>query len=178
MRTPFRICLLLAFYVGCAEKPHPVSRASPPPTVEPTVAAVGRGEAAEWADLLALASRLDRAGVSEFKSHNSTVLALRDVLVRDLDGDAFKVPFALPEPVYQPPLDLHSIPRKWGSLAPGVVKATIDATGSVVGLTWWRKTDFPEVNLVAEDTIRRWRYRPAVREGRFAAAEVVITIRF
>lgn len=133
---------------------------------------------AEWLGLLALAAQRDIAGVSEFHSDNSSVMALRQVLLSDLRAGVFLAPSVPPEPVYQPSLDLQSITKRSGTLSPGIVRAKLDIRGSVVSLEWWREMDFPEVNQIAEDTIKSWRYRPALREGVFVPAELVITIKF
>lgn len=169
---------VLALLVGCTEKPEAVRAKPPMPTVASSSVTEARTPETEWLGLLALAARRDSAGIIGFESDDSSVVALRNVLLSDLETGVFLAAFAPPEPIYQPLLDLQSITARSGILSPGILRAKVDTSGSVVALEWWRKTDFPEVNQIAEDTVKSWRYRPALREGLFVPTEVVITIRF
>ena len=160
-------------------QPKQVAQQTPPMTPDSGVQQGGCSSLTVcWSELLELAGKRDKSGLTAFRTSDATLGSLRQVLLQDFDEGSYSKAEVPPEPVYQPRIDVGIIRERVDRrLTPGILTATLDASGSVVSVRWKRKTEFAEANTRAETTVRTWRFRPAMEAGRFVASELDIVIR-
>jgi protein TonB len=85
---------------------------------------------------------------------------------------------ALPVPINTPP---PRYPRE--ALRRGIggtvrVRVTVGPTGGVERLDLAQASGNRELDRAALETVRRWRFRPATRDGQPVSAEVVVPLEF
>ncbi|MFW6175811.1 MAG: TonB family protein [Acidobacteriota bacterium] len=82
-----------------------------------------------------------------------------------------------PEPVHTPRPRYPEIARRAGRTGTVIVQATIDREGTVTDVEVLRGAPLGMTEAAVE-AVRRWRFRPATREGRPVAVYYQLTVRF
>ena len=111
-----------------------------------------------------------------FKSSLVTLLiiSLTSPLVIFADGPDFDV---RPVPLKTPPPDYPHKLKRDGVSGVVAVKVLIDETGSVTECTVSKSTN-PEFDGAALDAVKRWKFKPAQKDGNPVKAKLLIPIQF
>jgi len=102
------------------------------------------------------------------------ILSMASSLVILADGPDFDV---RPVPIKTPPPEYPSQLRREGITGVVAVKALIDETGSVTECTVVKSTN-PGFDEAAMEALKKWKFKPAQKDGNPVKAKLIIPIQF
>jgi protein TonB len=86
--------------------------------------------------------------------------------------------FSPPRPIRQKTPPYPEAARRAGGEGTVVVKAYVQADGTIGAADVHQSSGDPELDRAALDAIREWRFSPAARAGRAVAAWVLVPVQF
>lgn len=173
-----RVVLAAITFVACTPKAPPVLS-----TPSPVAATVAPSETrpdreAGWDKLLALAVEGNQHGLASFSTQDAVLGRLRELLLSDLSQGRFREGSCEPLPVDQPMPEVGEALKKGGVMSPGIAQVLISDRGIVTRVEWVKPIKIPGVGAASDEALRTWRYRPAIRDGRFTSFELAVVVRF
>lgn len=157
--------------------PAPVAQVTQPaPHVEgPTPGGAERGMAP--ADAKEGGLEAPAAGApSRLGSSPAPARAPREAAVRGSTGE--RGGFSPPRPIRQKTPRYPEAARQAGGEGTVLVKAYVQADGTIGAAQVHQSSGDPELDRAALDAIREWRFVPAARDGRVVAAWVLVPVQF
>lgn len=83
-----------------------------------------------------------------------------------------------PQAVDSPPPHYPRSAQRRGETGTVLLRVHVSAAGDVIAVDLIQSSHSRDLDRAASDAVRRWRFRPAMREGRAAAASVQVPITF
>lgn len=177
MRQP-RAVLAAITFVACTPNAPPVPSTPPPVATAVAPSETAADRETQWDKLLALAVEGNQHGLTSFSTQDAVLGRLKELLLSDLSQGRLREGSCEPLPVDQPMPDVGEALRKGGVMSPGIAKVQISDRGIVTRVEWVKPIKIPGVGSAADRALRTWRYRPAIRDGRFTSFELAVVVRF